>query len=338
MFLRVATDAPARVGEQVGFAVEDRRRVLHRAGGEVRDGDDVELAERIFDGVVAVVERQDLLGRLERDAAELLLVGVAQMRIGMPSAPPLEALEIADGHRDQIRRHLRRGRERHRVLRRRPAAGVSESTRPFEIAVSPRSIVSVTAKVALKAGSSKHGKARRASVDFELRDRVVPPLCVLAQIEAAQLVVQEAACSGCESRRALSAARRGTVSVAVCGLRRSARRPRALRRRPAAIVTSRNAMSTACSTTARVGSASCDADRLGALEPRAREVDGEREVVVARRDAWSAGAGPRAGADSEQQTIESAEAMTRLSMRIQFTVGNDRTARLGTEVTRIRAS
>ena len=36
---------------------------------------------------------------------------------------------------------------------------------PFEIAVSPRSIVSVTAKVALNAGSSKHGKARRASVD-----------------------------------------------------------------------------------------------------------------------------------------------------------------------------
>jgi len=36
---------------------------------------------------------------------------------------------------------------------------------PLEIAVSPRSIVSVTANVALNAGSSKQGNARRASVD-----------------------------------------------------------------------------------------------------------------------------------------------------------------------------
>jgi hypothetical protein len=37
--------------------------------------------------------------------------------------------------------------------------------RPFEIAVSPRSSVSVMSKVALNAGSSKQGNARRASVD-----------------------------------------------------------------------------------------------------------------------------------------------------------------------------
>ena len=43
--------------------------------------------------------------------------------------------------------------------------GTSEITLPLEIAVSPRSIVSVMAKVALKDGSSKQGKARRASVD-----------------------------------------------------------------------------------------------------------------------------------------------------------------------------
>src|SRR4051794_13286600 len=46
-----------------------------------------------------------------------------------------------------------------------PGDGVSDTRAPFEIAVSPRSIVNVTAKVALKAGSSKHGNARRASVD-----------------------------------------------------------------------------------------------------------------------------------------------------------------------------
>ena len=43
--------------------------------------------------------------------------------------------------------------------------GVSDSRPPFEMAVSPRSMVSRTAKVALNAGSSKHGNARRASVD-----------------------------------------------------------------------------------------------------------------------------------------------------------------------------
>src|SRR4026207_805159 len=42
--------------------------------------------------------------------------------------------------------------------------GMSDSALPFEIAVSPRSMVSVTAKVALNAGSSNEGKARRASV------------------------------------------------------------------------------------------------------------------------------------------------------------------------------
>ena len=45
-----------------------------------------------------------------------------------------------------------------------PDAGVSEMTRPFEIALSRASIVSEMSKVALNAGSSKPGKARRASV------------------------------------------------------------------------------------------------------------------------------------------------------------------------------
>jgi hypothetical protein len=41
---------------------------------------------------------------------------------------------------------------------------VSETCLPFEIAESPASIIKVTANVALKAGSSNDGKARRASV------------------------------------------------------------------------------------------------------------------------------------------------------------------------------
>jgi len=44
-------------------------------------------------------------------------------------------------------------------------AGESESMLVFEMTVSPASTVSETSKVALSAGSSKQGKARRASVD-----------------------------------------------------------------------------------------------------------------------------------------------------------------------------
>ncbi len=42
--------------------------------------------------------------------------------------------------------------------------GVSDSGAPFEMAVSAASIISAMSKVAFLAGSSKHGKARRASV------------------------------------------------------------------------------------------------------------------------------------------------------------------------------
>jgi hypothetical protein len=46
-----------------------------------------------------------------------------------------------------------------------PGPGVSDAMALLEMAVSPASIVSEMSYVALKAGSSKQGKARRASVD-----------------------------------------------------------------------------------------------------------------------------------------------------------------------------
>ncbi len=46
-----------------------------------------------------------------------------------------------------------------------PGPGVSDAMALFEMAVSPASIVSEMSNVALMAGSSKQGKARRASVD-----------------------------------------------------------------------------------------------------------------------------------------------------------------------------
>ena len=49
----------------------------------------------------------------------------------------------------------------------RPSPRLSRRVSPvLDAASSPSSTTSVTAKVAFSAGSSKHGKARRASVDW----------------------------------------------------------------------------------------------------------------------------------------------------------------------------
>src|SRR2546428_5371508 len=92
------------------------------------------------------------------------LSGVAQIRIGILSAAPSRHLKsptaIATRYGDIFAVVAN-------VIVCCVIAGpaVSDSTLPFEMAVSPRSIVSVTANVALNDGSSKQGNARRASVD-----------------------------------------------------------------------------------------------------------------------------------------------------------------------------
>ena len=128
----------------------------------------------------------------------------------------VEALEVADGHRDQIRRHLRRRREPERVRGRRRARACPTADAPFEIAVSPRSIVSATANVALNAGSSKHGKRAARVGRLELGDGVAAAVG-LAQVEAAQLVVEHAGVADLDLGGA-GGTGLGTVKVAVCGL------------------------------------------------------------------------------------------------------------------------
>src|SRR6266550_1918355 len=92
------------------------------------------------------------------------LSGVAQIRIGMPPFAPSRHLKsptaIATRYEDifgDVANFM--------VCCVIAGPAVSDSTLPLEIAVSPRSIVKVTENVALNAGSSKHGNARRASVD-----------------------------------------------------------------------------------------------------------------------------------------------------------------------------
>src|SRR5262245_13456182 len=92
------------------------------------------------------------------------LSGVAQMRIGTPSDAPSRHWKsptaIATRYED-----IFAVVENFIVCWLGPGPGVSERIRPFEIAVSALSAVTVTANVALNSGSSKPGKARRASVD-----------------------------------------------------------------------------------------------------------------------------------------------------------------------------
>ena len=102
MFFRVATEAVRVVGQEIGLAEEDRRRVLHAAGCEVRDGDQIELPERVSDGVVGVVELQDLFRRLQRDLAEVGLVRRRADANRHAVLASVEATEIADRHRHQV--------------------------------------------------------------------------------------------------------------------------------------------------------------------------------------------------------------------------------------------
>ena len=153
------------VGEQQRLAIEDRAGVLHRARCEVRHGDDVELLERILDRVVAVVVLDDLAASTRaRTPVSPFLSGVEQTRIGMPSAPPAmhSKSPTASATRYVDIFGVVSNCDACACLRRDP--GVSETTAPFEIAVSPLSMMAVSANVALKAGSSNDGNMRRASV------------------------------------------------------------------------------------------------------------------------------------------------------------------------------
>src|ERR1700687_6516287 len=106
------------------------------------------------------------------------LSGVAQMRIGMLSAPPSRHWKsptaIATRYDDILGVVANLS-----VCRDGPGPGISESSAPLEIAVSPRAIVSVRANVAFIAGSSKQGNVRRASVDSSWGAAQLRPVVLL---------------------------------------------------------------------------------------------------------------------------------------------------------------
>ena len=216
------------VGEQSRFTVEDRRRVLHRAGREVGHRDHVELSERVIDGVVVVEIGQDLLRRFQRDVAEMLLARRRADANRRALGAALQALEVADGHRHEIRRHPRRGRELHRVLRRPRAwrVGDDPAVRDGDVAAVDRQREREGGLVRrlVKAGEGPP-RIRR----LELRDGVIPSVR-FADVEPAKLVVQDAAVPDVDVGRPRRPAASSTVKR--CGLgARIERDGRVLRRR-----------------------------------------------------------------------------------------------------------
>ena len=169
MMSRVAFRLAAKGGgfgidQKVGFAEGDGAEVLHGAGLEVGNADEVEFLERKVNAEVVVVVVQGEFCDVEREGRERNLVGCganAQVHAVLLAAG---ALEVAHQEGDEIGGHFGSGAEDQCVLARGRARRV-DAMALLEIAVSPASMVSEMSNVALKAGSSKQGNARRASVD-----------------------------------------------------------------------------------------------------------------------------------------------------------------------------
>ena len=179
------------LGEQIGLAVENRAGVFHRSGREVRNRDDVELAERIFDGIVRVVELQNLLRRVERQPAHLPLVRRRADPDRDVVGRAVEAFEVADRHRHQVRRHLCGGRELDCVLRHPRSDDVR-----YYLAVGNGGVAAIDdqrdAERRLERGLVEARKCAAGVGRLELRHRVFPQLGP-ADVEAAQLRVEHAA-------------------------------------------------------------------------------------------------------------------------------------------------
>ncbi len=150
--------------EQIGFAEGDGAEVLHGAGLEVGNADEVKLLERVVNAEVVVVVVQRKFGDVERKGRERNLVGRGADANVHAVLLAAGALEVAHQERDEIGGHFGRGAKDQACACPAPGPGVSVAIGVFEMAVSPASMVSEMSKVALKAGSSKQGKARRASV------------------------------------------------------------------------------------------------------------------------------------------------------------------------------
>ena len=188
------------VDEQHALAEGDGAGILHGSGGEVGHADDVELAERISDPEVVVEELHLMFGGGQGERGEALLVGGGAHADGDAVAGAAPAHEVADEQRHEIGGHLLRGGEGHGVF-----AGLGAGRVRNRRAVRDGRVGGVDHERDVERGflgrlvEAREGSPRIGG--FHLTDRVVPAVG-LAQVEAAQLVVEDAGVGDVDRGRA----------------------------------------------------------------------------------------------------------------------------------------
>ena len=111
--------ARRRIEQQAALAERDRAPVLHRADVALRNRDQVELRQRIFQAEIVVEVAQEADRAVEREASLRALAGGGDHADRDAFGLAGEPLELARREREQVGRHFRRGRERHLLQRRR---------------------------------------------------------------------------------------------------------------------------------------------------------------------------------------------------------------------------
>src|ERR1700722_7155749 len=115
-FLLVGDCSGFRIEQEVGFTVGDGAEVLHGAGFEVGNGDQIKFFERIVNAEVVVVIMQNVFGDAKSVGSERDFVGRgadANVDVVLASAC---ALKVAYKKRDKVGRHFRSGSEGQRVF------------------------------------------------------------------------------------------------------------------------------------------------------------------------------------------------------------------------------
>ena len=158
-----ARAASSCVDQEGGVAERDAAQVLHRTGGEVRNGDQVDLVAGVGDVEVLREEAQRERADLQRELRQRELAGGADHpERHAVHVDGLGHFELADHERHQVRRHLHGRGEPDALL---VVDLVDRDDGEFEMASRSGSTISVISKTALRSGSSKQGKDRRASTD-----------------------------------------------------------------------------------------------------------------------------------------------------------------------------
>ena len=136
------------VGEECFLPEGDGAGVLHGTGGEIGHPDEIEFAERILDAGPLVVEPDLLLGGFEREARERTLVRGRTDAQRDAVGRAIAAHKVADEQGHEVP-DIFWVRAKATVCLPASGPGVSDISAPFEMAVSPASIVIEMSKVAL---------------------------------------------------------------------------------------------------------------------------------------------------------------------------------------------